>query len=191
MADALSQVLASPLRASSIAVELRGEATVAWSQQAADDRHVTSAGARRWYEASEQYVDERHDILLGGADDLLAAGQHRFPVCLGYRQRSFRQRAVDSKDIFVVDYGRGGRPMERTCGLHIIGSVDSRPVMHRFPKSPRPIFDYQQRGFRDRAVDSKKTHSWSTAAEEAGRWKERIRSPYYQKRRFPRCRAPV
>ena len=83
-------MLASPLRASSVTVELRGEATVAWKADGGH-RHVTgsrsssgggaSTASSRWYEASELYVDDRHDILLGaGLDQLLPPGEHRFPV---------------------------------------------------------------------------------------------------------------
>jgi len=83
-------VLASPLRASSITVELRGEATVALK---ADGHHVTgnrrsarasgracTSASSRWYQASELYVDDRHDILLGAGDEVLKPGQHRFPI---------------------------------------------------------------------------------------------------------------
>jgi len=98
-------VLASPMRVSSIVVELRGEATVAWKTgeqpagPAAAAHHIStvttstrrsySVNARyptrrdassRWYEASELYVDEQQDILVGADDDVLGPGEHRFPL---------------------------------------------------------------------------------------------------------------
>jgi len=80
-------VVSSPLQVSSVAVELRGEASATWK---AADKHTdrlrkasatTAANGgeacSRWYEASELYIDERNDILL---DDVLQPGEHRFPM---------------------------------------------------------------------------------------------------------------
>ena len=77
-------VLASPLRVSSIVVQLRGEATVAWKTDAASThsasarRHSRHRGCSRWYEASELYVDERQSIIVDAHNDLLQPGEHRF-----------------------------------------------------------------------------------------------------------------
>ena len=77
-------VLASPLRVSSIVVQLRGEATVAWKTEAASAhsasarRHPRRHGCSRWYEASELYVDERQSIIVDAHNDLLQPGEHKF-----------------------------------------------------------------------------------------------------------------
>ena len=86
-------VVNSPIRVSSLVVELRGEASVAWKtdeygNKCRSDLRSAVTGRRRpprescsrWYQASELYIDERQEMLLDTDDSVLQPGEHRFPL---------------------------------------------------------------------------------------------------------------
>ena len=142
-------VLAAPMYVSSIVVELRGEATVAWKVDLNHDAVIRrTAAARpvtnsRWYQACELYIDDRHDILLGVPGDLLQPGEHRFPVSFQLPRglpSSFRGRFGGVAYILRANFV--DKTPKKASTLATGRYVVSEPVLVRRVSVPPPGHDH-------------------------------------------------
>ena len=150
-------VLDSPLRVSSMVIELRGEASVAFKADQHRTTTTTTSNSRsaavsarrpprretssRCYQATELYVDDHQEMLLSTDEDVLQPGEYRFPVSF-YLPRglptSFRGKFGDVSYVLRASFVDETSTPSR-C-LATARYVVCQPLLVRRP-SPAPTTD--------------------------------------------------